>query len=236
MGRPYYLKRGEHVFGPYTSIKLYEEARSGGLRKSDLVARSDTGPWTEVIRVKGLDFPDSTHGTPSNSLNEEDLAEESWNANIDLNQTNKTVEEESDEVELSTSLKILGVLLMLSCVSELAWAGFGFLMGYVLLGCLGVLAVIVDATVIWGLSKLNWKVTCVFYVLPFITLLSQIVGTMEGIEASNSFNDWMREGGVLTEQETQSFEFLDVLMCFVRPIFQAVSFTAFIWWNRKLFK
>jgi hypothetical protein len=57
MGRSYFIRRGENVVGPYTSPKLNQEAHAGALLKSDLISRSESGPWTVAGQVKGLDFP-----------------------------------------------------------------------------------------------------------------------------------------------------------------------------------
>ena len=221
MGRPYYLKRGEHVFGPYTSRKLYQEAQAGCLLESDLISRSDTGPWTQANQIKGLDFPDK-------AVPKEDVAENQnrWNEGRvspsgDTTTPVISVEttEELEYVEISTSLRILCILMILGCCTQLVGAGFTAYLGYRVVGVCGLAIVICQATITWGIFELRPKAIIYFYCLVAFGVFVNIFHVAQ-----------------LCAHLEVPIGILDILQCFVRPLTTAVVFTAFIWPNRKLFE
>lgn len=53
----WYVKRGEKTVGPISSSKLKELAGSGKLKRTDLIAKSSSGPFKKAERLTGL-FPE----------------------------------------------------------------------------------------------------------------------------------------------------------------------------------
>ncbi|HIG39548.1 MAG TPA: hypothetical protein EYQ14_03280 [Gammaproteobacteria bacterium] len=221
MGRPYYLKRGEHVFGPYTSRKLYQEAQAGCLLESDLISRSDTGPWTQANQIKGLDFPDKAVPKEDVAENQNRWNEDRVSASGDTTTPVISVEttEELEDVEISTSLQVLCILMILGCCGTLLNAGFSAYFGYMVIGVFELAIVVCQATITWGIFNFRPKAIICFYCLLAFGVFVNI------FSVAQVFADLEVPIGIL-----------DILQCFVRPLTTAVVFTAFIWPNRKLFE
>ena len=133
--------------------------------------------------------------------------------------TSDEVNEELDDVKISTSLKILCLLMILGCCTQLVRAGFFASLGYTVVGVFDLAIVICQATITWGIFQLRLKAIIYFYCLVAFWVFVNIF--------------------YYVAQVSPEFEVplnvLAIVQCFARPLTTAVMFTAFIWPNRKLF-
>ena len=248
MGRPYYLKRGSDVYGPFTSRKLYDEAQAGGLKTTDLISRSKTGPWTEAHSIKGLAFPNerenampvavavpvstfkmSTDETEARWAGDEANPYKGPAQNVEIN-PKQLKEEGLGERELSKSLKVLvffmvlgGLRLLVAGIGNLAVeaAHVAFLQLFVLLP--------LHCYVLWGIVNLRKKAVVLWYCCLPIGLVIHVLVSIHNVEAANAFNRF------INSPTREYFSMVDVSAGVFLQLISAALFTAFIWPNRKLF-
>ena len=71
MVKPYFIKRGDRVRGPFTSVQIKRGIRAKKIRPADLLGSSEVGPWKEVRSViTAQDDPNSTSNVSDSNASE----------------------------------------------------------------------------------------------------------------------------------------------------------------------
>ena len=104
----FYVKRGDSIFGPFTSAKLKAGVLNGQLKQEDLIGKSNDGPWTPAAQVGGLEFSESVRTVPIVLPNAESVS-----------QVDKIKRQAKQSVGFTVKFAVAGMLIMAAGLANL---------------------------------------------------------------------------------------------------------------------